>query len=76
MAKKNLKVDIDTDKVDIHVERKDGEVKVNYDSKNLDVKVEKTADNVEVKVDAQSGFFKLVGKILSKVLLNKTNIHF
>jgi predicted RNA-binding protein Jag len=71
MAKKNLKVDIDTDKVDIHVERKDGEVKVNYDSKNLDVKVEKTADNVEVKVDAQSGFFKLVGKILSKVLLRR-----
>ena len=71
MAKKNLKVEVDTENIDVKVERKDGEVKVDYDSKNLDVKVEKTADNVEVKVDAQSGFFKLVGKILGKVLLRR-----
>jgi len=71
MAKKNLNVNVDTENIDVNVERKDGELKVNYDSKKLDVQVNKTADNVEVKVDAQSGFFKLVGKILGKVLLRR-----
>jgi hypothetical protein len=71
MAKKNLKLDIDTDKVDVHVERKDGDLKVNYDSKKLDVQVNKTADNVEVKVDAQGGLLKFVGNILKKVLLRR-----
>jgi len=71
MAKKNLNVKVDTENIDVNVERKDGDLKVNYDSKKLDVQVNKTADNVEVKVDAQSGFFKLVGKILSKVLLRR-----
>jgi hypothetical protein len=71
MAKKNLNVNIDTDNIDVNVERKDGEVKVNYDSKNLDVTVEKTAEGSEVKVEANGGFFKLVGKILGKVLLRR-----
>jgi hypothetical protein len=71
MAKKNLKVDIDTENIDVNIERKDGEVKVNYDSKNLDVTVEKTAEGSEVKVEANGGFFKLVGKILGKVLLRR-----
>jgi hypothetical protein len=71
MAKKNLNVNIDTDNIDVNVERKDGELKVNYDSKNLDVTVEKTAEGSEVKVEANGGFFKLVGKILSKVLLRR-----
>jgi hypothetical protein len=71
MAKKNLNVNIDTDNIDVNVERKDGELKVNYDSKNLDVTVEKTAEGSEVKVEANGGFFKLVGKILGKVLLRR-----
>ena len=71
MAKKNLKIDIDTENVDLHVERKDGELKVDYDGKKLDVEVNKTADNVEVKVDAQGGLWKFAGKILKKVLLRR-----
>jgi uncharacterized beta-barrel protein YwiB (DUF1934 family) len=71
MAKKNLNVNIDTENIDVNVERKDGELKVNYDSKNLDVTVEKTAEGSEVKVEANGGFFKLVGKILGKVLLRR-----
>jgi len=71
MAKKNLNVKVDTDNIDVNIERKDGEVKVNYDSKNIDVTVEKTAEGSEVKVEATGGFFKLVGKILGKVLLRK-----
>jgi len=71
MAKKNLNVNIDTDNIDVNIERKDGELKVNYDSKNLDVTVEKTAEGSEVKVEANGGFFKLVGKILGKVLLRR-----
>lgn len=71
MAKKNIKVDIDTENIDVNVERKDGDLKVNYDSKKLDVEVNKTADNVEVKVDAQSGLLKLVGNVFKKVLLRK-----
>ena len=71
MAKKNLNVKVDTDNIDVNIERKDGEVKVNYDSKNLDVTVEKTAEGSEVKVEANGGFFKLVGKILGKVLLRR-----
>jgi hypothetical protein len=71
MAKKNLNVNIDTENIDVNIERKDGELKVNYDSKNLDVTVEKTAEGSEVKVEANGGFFKLVGKILGKVLLRR-----
>jgi len=36
MAKKNLKVEVDTENIDVKVERKDGEVKVDYDSKNIE----------------------------------------
>jgi NOL1/NOP2/fmu family ribosome biogenesis protein len=71
MAKKNLKIDIDTEKVDVHIERKDGELKVDYDGRKLDVEVNKTADNVEVKVDAQGGLLKFVGNVLKKVLLRR-----
>lgn len=71
MAKKNLKVEVDTENVDLKIERKDGGIKVDYDSKNIDVKVDKTADTVEVKVDSQGGLFKIVGNILKKVLLRK-----
>lgn len=71
MAKKNLKVNVDTENIDVNVERKDGDLKVNYDSKNIDVKIEKTAEGSEVKVEATGGFFKLVGKILGKILLRK-----
>jgi len=71
MAKKNLKVEVDTENIDVKVERKDGELKVDYDSKNIDVTVEKTAEGSEVKVETNGGLFKLVGKILKKVLLRK-----
>jgi NOL1/NOP2/fmu family ribosome biogenesis protein len=71
MAKKNLKVDIDTEKVDLKIERKDGDLKVDYDGKNIDVTVDKTADKVEVKVDSQGGLFKIVGNIVKKILLRR-----
>ena len=71
MAKKNLKVDIDTKNVDVHIDRKDGELKVDVDTKNIDVKVDKNADNVEVKVDAQGGLLKIAGNIIKKVLLKR-----
>lgn len=71
MAKKNLNVKVDTDNIDVNIERKDGDLKVNYDSKKLDVEVNKTANNVEVKVDAQGGLLRLVGNVLKKVLLRK-----
>ena len=71
MAKKNLNVNVDTENIDVNIERKDGDLKVNYDSKKLDVQVNKTADNVEVKVDAQSGLLKFVGNIIKKVLLRR-----
>ena len=71
MAKKNLKVDIDTENVDLKIERKDGDLKVDYDGKNIDVTVDKTADKVEVKVDSQGGLFKIVGNIVKKILLRR-----
>ena len=71
MAKKNLKVEVDTENIDVKVERKDGEVKVDYDSKNIDIKVEKTAEGSEVKVDSQGGLFKIVGNIVKKILLRR-----
>jgi uncharacterized beta-barrel protein YwiB (DUF1934 family) len=71
MAKKNLKVEVDTENIDVKVERKDGEVKVDYDSKNLDIKIEKTAEKSEVKVEANGGLLKLAGKIISKILLRR-----
>jgi hypothetical protein len=71
MAKKNLSVNVDTDNIDVNIERKDGEIKVNYDSKNLDIKVNKTAEGNEVKVEAKSGLFNLIGKIIAKVIFKK-----
>ena len=71
MAKKNLSVNVDTDNIDVNVERKDGEIKVDYDSKNLDIKVNKTAEGNEVKVEAKSGLFNLIGKIIAKVIFKK-----
>ena len=71
MAKKNLNVNVDTENIDVNIERKDGDLKVNYDSKRLDVEVNKTTDNVEVKVDAQGGLLNFVGKILKKVVLRR-----
>jgi hypothetical protein len=71
MAKKNFKVDIDTENVDLKVERKDDNLNVDYDSKKIDVKVNKTANEVEVKVDAKGGLLTFVGNILKKVLLRK-----
>jgi len=71
MAKKNLNVKVDTENIDVNVERKDGELKVDYDSKNLDVKVNKTPEKTDVEVKAEKGILKLVGKVLKKVLLRK-----
>lgn len=71
MAKKNLKVDIDTDRVDVKVERKDGETEVIVDGKNLDVHVKKTDKGNEVEVKAEKGFLKMVGKVIGKVLLRR-----
>jgi hypothetical protein len=71
MAKKNLKVEVDTENIDVNIERKDGELKVNYDSKNLDVTVEKTAEGSEVKVETNGGLFKIVGNIVKKILLRR-----
>jgi hypothetical protein len=71
MAKKNLKIDIDTQNVDVHVERKDGATNVDLDTKNMDIKVSKTPDNVEVKVDAQGGLLKMIGKLIAKVITKR-----
>jgi hypothetical protein len=71
MAKKNLKVEVDTENVDVNVERKDGNTKVDIDTKNLDIEVSKTTDNVEVKVDAQGGLLKFIGKIIAKVITKR-----
>ena len=71
MAKKNLKIDIDTDRVDVKVDRKDGETEVIVDGKNLDVHVKKTNEGNEVEVKAEKGFLKMVGKVIGKVLLRR-----
>ena len=69
--KKDLKVDIDTQRVDVHVERKDGALKVDIDTKNIDVKVDKTHDKVEVEVNSNGGLFKIAGNILKRILLKR-----
>ena len=74
MAKKNFKVDIDTEKVDLKVERKDENLNVDYDSKKLDVKVNKTANEVEVKVDAQGALWKAIAKRIVKFILRRFKV--
>jgi hypothetical protein len=71
MAKKNLKVEVDTENIDVKVERKNGDLKVDYDGKNIDVTVEKTAEGSEVKVETNGGLFKIVGNIVKKILLRR-----
>ena len=71
MAKKNIKVDVDTQNVDVHIERKDGATKVEVDTKKMDIEVSNTPDNIEVKVDAQGGLLKMIGKIIAKVITKR-----
>lgn len=69
--KKNLDISIDTDKIDVDIERKDGKFTANVDTKNLDVTIQKTDDETKVEVTATKKIWRWIGKIVSRILIRK-----
>jgi len=69
--KKNVKVDIEIDKVDIHVEKTEDSKEFKLDSEKLDVQVKQDAKGTEVIVESESGFLKKVGNFISKVFVKR-----
>lgn len=69
--KKDLDISIDTEKVDIDIERKDGKFTANVDTENLDVKVERTDEETKVDVTATKKIWRWIGKVIGKILLRK-----
>jgi hypothetical protein len=69
---KKVKVAVDTEKVDVTFNKEDENNKeFNLDTKNLDVTVKKEEGNTTVEVKSEKGFFKQVGKVISKVVLRR-----
>jgi hypothetical protein len=69
---KQVKVAVDTPNVDITFNKEDENNKeFNLDTKNLDVTVKKDGENTIVEVKSENGLLNKVGKILSKVILNR-----
>lgn len=69
---KQVKVAVDTPNVDVTFNKEDENNKeFILDSKNLDVTVKKDGENTTVEVKSENGLLKQVGKVLSKVILNR-----
>ena len=69
---KQVKVAVDTPNVDVTFNKEDENNKeFNLDTKNLDVIVKKDGENTTVEVKSEKGLLKHVGKLISKVILNR-----
>lgn len=64
----NVLVDVDTPNIDVTYIKEDEKKEFVLDSKKLDISVKKEGEVVTTEVEAQGGFLKQVGKILSRVL--------
>ncbi len=69
----NVLVDVDTPNVDVTYIKEDDKKEFVLDSRKLDISVKKEGEVTTAEVEAQSGFLKQVGKILSKIFVRKFN---
>ena len=67
-VKKDLDISIDTPKVDVDIERKDGVTTIEIDSEKFDATLVKTDEEVKVDIRSQSKFGKVLGKIVTRVI--------
>jgi hypothetical protein len=67
----NIKLDVDTKNVDIHVLKDELNKEFKYDSKNIDIDIKKTPEGIEVKVDATGALWKIIAKRIVKFVLKK-----
>ena len=70
MAKKKKVEDF---KVDVKYEKGEKGSDFDLDSKKLDVHVQKDETGTTVKVEAENGFLKRVGNLISKIFVKKFN---
>ena len=66
--KKDVKVSLDTQNVDVEIERKDGKFTAELDTKNFDVQIVKDEDGTEVSIQAEKPFGKFVGRVIRKIV--------
>jgi hypothetical protein len=71
MAKKNVKVTVDTDKVDIEIKKDEESKEFKLDSDKLDVHVKQDEKGTEVVVEAESSFMKKIGNFISRIFVKK-----
>ena len=69
--KKNVKVIVDTEKVDIQIEKKEDSKEFKLDSEKLDVQVKQDEKGTEVIVESESGLLKKLGTFISKIFVKK-----
>ncbi|MHC4715132.1 MAG: hypothetical protein ACYTAN_17990 [Planctomycetota bacterium] len=70
-VKKDLDISIDTPKVDVDIERKDGVTTIEIDSEKFDATLVKTDEEVKVDIRSQSKFGKVLGKIVTRVIKSR-----
>lgn len=70
-VKKDLDISIDTPKVDVDIERKDGKTTIEIDSEKFDATIEKTNKGtiVDIKTEKRAG--RIFGKIITRILTRK-----
>lgn len=69
----NVTVDVDTPNVDVTYIKEDDKKEFVLDSRKLDVSVKKEGEITTAEVEAQSGFLKTIGKVLSKIFVKRFN---
>lgn len=70
-VKKDLDISIDTPKVDVDIERKDGKTTIEIDSEKFDATIEKTASGTTVDIKTESKWGRVFKKIITRVITNK-----
>jgi hypothetical protein len=67
----NVTVDVDTPNVDVTYVKEDDKKEFVLDSRKLDVSVKKKGEVTTTEVEAQSGFLKTIGKVLSRIFVKR-----
>ena len=70
-VKKDLDISIDTPKVDVDIERKDGKTTIEIDTAKFDATIEKTADEVKVDVRSETRLGRVIGLIATRIIKRK-----
>jgi hypothetical protein len=69
--KKDIDISIDTENVDIDIERKDGVFTAELDTKNFDVQIRKDAEGTKIDVQSEGKLGQFIGKVLARKISKK-----